>query len=196
MGINLNQFMKSADAGVVSDRMLLDRRCGKRVSDFAPVCTCGSRPDSESAGLLLIHFDHVVVLHLQLLRRVRVIDAASVEKESQRSHRHTLSGVRMSVSTAASRFRPAYATGLPLTTRSEYDFFSFAIEVVILTLKWISFASCPTTFSLMYSEFASPSALAFCSCMFHGQSGHPHETRPAFQELTLSDMVSNDARVL
>ena len=48
-----------------------------------------------------------------------------------------------------------------LTTLSLYDFLSFPIWVVIFTLKWISFESWPTTFSLMYSEPASPSLLSY-----------------------------------
>ena len=47
-------------------------------------------------------------------------------------------------------------TGTP--TRSEYDFFSFPICVVIFTLKWISFESWPTTFNLMYSVSVLASA--------------------------------------
>lgn len=89
-------------------------------------------------------------------------------------------------------------TGFPLTTRSEYDFFSLAIEVVILTLKWISFASCPTTLSLMYSELASPSALAFCSCTSTWRtSGYPHGVRDRLiRVLTLSDMLSGRDKVV
>merc|ERR1719468_240759 len=45
-------------------------------------------------------------------------------------------------------------TGTP--TRSLYLFFDFPICVVCLTLKWISFESWPTTFSLMYSLLSSP----------------------------------------
>lgn len=45
----------------------------------------------QATRLFLVHFDHVVVFHFQLFRRVRVTDTTAVEKEAQRCHRHTLS---------------------------------------------------------------------------------------------------------
>ena len=37
----------------------------------------------DPAGLLLVHLDHVILLHLQGLGRLVVVDPAAVEKESK-----------------------------------------------------------------------------------------------------------------
>ena len=68
----------------------------------------------------------------------------------------TCFGVSSSLILRPSNKKRRLDTGTP--TRSEYDFFNFPICVVILTRKWISLESCPTTFNLMYS--VSPLASA------------------------------------
>ena len=45
---------------------------------------------AAAANLLLIDFDDVAVLHLELLGRLGVVDAPAVEQEAQRGDRHTL----------------------------------------------------------------------------------------------------------
>merc|ERR1719461_796898 len=58
-------------------------------------------------------------------------------------------GVSSSLMRRPSKRKRRDEMGTP--TRSAYDFFSLPICVDILTRKWISLESWPTTFSLMYS---------------------------------------------
>ena len=49
-----------------------------------------SKETLEAANLLLVDFNAVAVFHLELLRRLVVVDASAVEQEAQRVHRDAL----------------------------------------------------------------------------------------------------------
>ena len=107
-----------------------------------------------SSSLFLINLNDVVLFHLQLQNKENHSVIFKVMHENNFKHRNcsihlTCFGVSSSLIRRPSKRNRKLDTGTP--TRSEYDFFNFPIWVVILTRKWISFESWPTTFNLIYS---------------------------------------------